>query len=493
MTRRWRRQARAWSRLRWRAGVRLLRDRGFFAPVAAAAPRAGFSQGRRVGLLHLHARHWRRHGCVLFRATLRGRNRHPRASQCSRDETCASLQDRVSIVSGHGAVYILLVCKVMLRHCVMSKKPDLARDKLTRRPRESWRGTDRSARLEDPSAAIRPLDLTLAQAQEHVNFLVFEPTALPPGCVVDHTTVRPEQPPGRPEGVSAKDLGQTPWSEGNPSSVRTEVRGLGRSLRIKQFLYDWAPPAASVAALWDCPDLRPYECNKAVAWVGQDYRVARGAVVQFHRTQIEVSVLSGEWSDEELVSVLTGLREAEPEVGEGVRAAAFHELNYWLRYQLRPYKVPYGLYRHEHPRPYGIGKALVVTKLEDLPGSWRLPLPASGWHFESAACFESEAEAVLVRADNPNDRIFVLTTACDHERALALPPTPEGMPAEILCQIRIRDCDGWLAGLTARYGAWECRWEEKGARFGLWTTSSTALHEPAFRALIEELTLGREE
>ena len=127
-----------------------------------------------------------------------------------------------------------------------------------------WQSTNPSVRLTDAAEARLPRELTLAEAQAATNFVVMSPALLPEGCSLGVTSLREEQPPGRPTGTDREAMVQTPWSVANPCSIRTLVSGRGRALRIKQFLYDWSPPAASVAPLWDSPELLPFQC--AACW-----------------------------------------------------------------------------------------------------------------------------------------------------------------------------------------------------------------------------------
>ena len=90
-----------------------------------------------------------------------------------------------------------------------------------------------SARAAD--AGIQALDWE--QAQPWCNFVLLRPSALPAGLALVKQELRPEAPP--PEGVSPSELA----ASGTRSSYRGEYEGAGRWLRLKQFLYDWAPPA----------------------------------------------------------------------------------------------------------------------------------------------------------------------------------------------------------------------------------------------------------
>lgn len=57
---------------------------------------------------------------------------------------------------------------------------------------------------------------------------------------------------------------------------------------MKQFLYDWAPPAFDHPCLWKSHN-EPFEVGKNIGWLGTDYRKAHAAAVSIDRTTIELS------------------------------------------------------------------------------------------------------------------------------------------------------------------------------------------------------------
>ncbi len=352
-----------------------------------------------------------------------------------------------------------------------------------------WKSSSPGDRLIHRADIRYPMNLSLREAQHLLNFVVFEPSNLSSKLSLGETSVRPEQPPGRPGNIRAEDICQTPWSEANPCSTRTMIIGAGRSLRVKQFLYDWAPPAASVAPLWDCPNVRGYPCQDTVAWIGKDFRDAVGAVIQLHRTQVELSVLEGIWTDSELVELLAGMQMADSDSAVPVCRARFHELNYWIRYRIPPYRVPYGLWVHPYPRPYEEGKPLRVgTALSELPSEMRILLPpASEWQLDSFVVTHSDCELMFRGIARESEYLILLVMDADHPEALKLPPEPESMSAEIRKRTQARSTDVWIAALTTNFGAWECWWEEAGCRYGLWTSASQQITQEGFAALVESL------
>lgn len=138
--------------------------------------------------------------------------------------------------------------------------------------------------------------------------------------------------------------GRSPWSDANPSGYRTEISGGGRRLRLKQFLYDWAFPAADHPCLWGS-ETRPFEIGEGrVAWLGTDYLGHRPASARMARTTVELSVLEGEFSDEEIVALFAALRPAVPEVVASVLATPFRDLSYWARHAADMVSVPTGVF-----------------------------------------------------------------------------------------------------------------------------------------------------
>lgn len=355
-----------------------------------------------------------------------------------------------------------------------------------------WQTADPDAGLTNSEEAAPPRETTPTDAQAAVNFVVFEFDWLPEDCRVETVTRRPERPPGRPTDVSAEDIDQTPHSEGNPSSVRIVVAGGDRRLRLKQFLYDWAPPSASIAPLWRTPEPTPFECGDAVGWLGTDYKNQRGACVQRDRTQIELSVSEGEFSDDELKRLLDGLRPADPEGARRIRRVPFHRLNYWARYKCRPPVVPHGLWDYAPEHPYEDSYALSPVALRTDPTVPALVSSgSSGDRFvlDSALAFpEADAMEVVFRnRENGSDHLWMTATDESSPLAPSLPPEPSDQSAETREAIDLRGTTAHYAALTEKQGAWEAIWSENGVRYAVWAGASQYLDGEEFREVVDSL------
>jgi hypothetical protein len=262
---------------------------------------------------------------------------------------------------------------------------------------------------------------------------------------------------------------------------------------LKQFLYDWAPPAASTAPLWKSPQLTPIQCQNTIAWLGKDYLKQPGGCIQLMRTQIEISVINGEFTEDELGRILAQLTVAEQEAAQAVQDTPFHRLNYWVRYQLRGVQVPYGLWHYHQPRHYD--KSQLVT-LEYLRSNspLRLLLPTdSPYVFDSAVIImgedpsHPEVELIYRHQGNLSDHLWIIAINHDSDLALPIPPEPEPHQAEVRERQHLRGTSVWYAALSEQYGAWEVFWEEENVCYAVWAGTTPFQGGNRFKALIENL------
>lgn len=351
-----------------------------------------------------------------------------------------------------------------------------------------WTYSNPDARLTDPQRGTHPFETSLARAQRHANFVVFEPNWMPADCELSTATLRPEQPPGAAfDGDS--DSSESAFSGWNPASVRVEIRGDDRRLRLKQFLYDWAPPSASIAPLWGSDCLEPFDCQYTVGWLGEDYKGNRGASVQLARTQVELSVLDGAFSTGELTDILSGVTPANPSVANRIRRVPFHRLSYWLRYRCQPPSLPHGVYEYTERHPYAdaVPTAPVAFRDDEFP----LPLipPSEAYILDSGVTFPSHSaiECLYRDPDNCSDHLWMVAANEASAMAPQLPPSRSDCRAETRTQTTVRETTVSVGALDDEYGAWEAFWQEGDTRYAVWASSSSAVTTDSFLETIASL------
>lgn len=331
------------------------------------------------------------------------------------------------------------------------------------------------------SEVAEPTSMTWGQAQRWCNFVLLEPSRLPPGLEVTALSMRPEAPPGRPDAFKRPALPD--WTRSNRSAHRCVVVGDGRSVRIKQFLYDYAPPAFDHPCLWESPEVRPFEVGDHIGWCGVDFLKRAGATINLHRTTVEFSVLSGEFTREEFQMMCEGLEPVDAGACREIANTPLTVLSYQRRHEEPPIAVPVGYLAHKRSEQSRVAaltpEEVLVALLDWLPA---VP-PELGFRLDSAFVFGDE--------DRPDEIDFVLSHDRDSGRYLRIlvsprsaalgipyPPRPEERQR---CHLRSFSLSGRNivhACADADYGQHEAVWQAADRNVMLiakpqkWTTVS---------------------
>ena len=160
------------------------------------------------------------------------------------------------------------------------------------------------------AAEQEPFACSLEQAQQWCNFAVLRPEWLPPDCSLGEVTVRPE-------------------SLKHPSSLRLTVTGGQRSLRLKQFYMDWWIPTSSDTNLTG-PG-RPFIAAGIVGYLGRDYKGQQAACIHRLGSVLELSVLEGQFLDEEIQRFFDNLQPQLTEAAAELSPLPFARLSYYAR------------------------------------------------------------------------------------------------------------------------------------------------------------------
>jgi hypothetical protein len=192
-----------------------------------------------------------------------------------------------------------------------------------------------------PQARARPM--RAAEAQEFCNFAIH----LPENCDVIARVLsqicRPEVVPG-PLGDGGTAF-KADWTVANPSSFRSEYESIGGArFRIKQFLYDWAPPFAGQPNLWNQASRGHALRSGDVVWVGTDYKEHRGAYAELGRSSVELSVIEGHLEDDEIIRLYGAMTPVDANAARALLAVPLHEIGYWQRFRPQGPQIPYSIW-----------------------------------------------------------------------------------------------------------------------------------------------------
>ena len=143
---------------------------------------------------------------------------------------------------------------------------------------------------------------------------------------------------------------------------------------IKQFLYDWAPPAYDYPCLWrndaiataaESPAPIGQFVNNNVLWFGKNYRKQEAATIEIERTRIEMTFLKGTFSHQEIVLFCKNLLPVDIEIAKHLLKIPFSELSYSHRHEEPIVSVPVGYWKHsraEELMQYALTKENIPTK-----------------------------------------------------------------------------------------------------------------------------------
>jgi hypothetical protein len=274
--------------------------------------------------------------------------------------------------------------------------------------------------VEHPSARLRPMDWMEAQAW--CNFVLHRPTRVPIGTEIAQCVVRPEAPVGR----NADDPGgRSEWTISNRATHRCEIRGPGRALRIKQFLYDWAPPACDHPSLWMSPEIRPAAIGNEILWFGTNYLKLPGSSIHRDRTMIEFSTIAGDFADHEIRELVMSLEPVDEPTFARIQATSLAQLSYQSRHASDVIAVPVGYWAHKRAPATLNQLALPGAALSpDLMG--RHIGPGDRYQLDSVFLFgdeqAQEVEYVYDLRGEPGRYIRVLVWETGAPRSPGLPP-----------------------------------------------------------------------
>lgn len=269
----------------------------------------------------------------------------------------------------------------------------------------------------------RPFDTNWDDAQNWCNYVLFQPTWLPKGLKEIDNKIRPESPE-------------------EPCSHRAQFQDSTRALSIKQFLYDWAPPAYDHPCLWrnpkissaeDTPLPKPYLIGNNYLWFGLDYRRKSAATINRMRTQIEITILEGVFNEQEIIDIVKGLTPVDSKAKDAILATSFARLMWDYRHKSKAIPVPTSYFSHKrtedmkcYPYPYPLKATGLNANL--LIGNWLLNAPIDGYRLDSILLLGQNAEDIqevqyyFESLIEPGSYIYFLATKEDAKYKIQYPP-----------------------------------------------------------------------
>lgn len=306
-------------------------------------------------------------------------------------------------------------------------------------------------------------NIDFKQAQPWCNFVLMVPGKLPSDMYVMEQQLRTES------------------SGGHRSTYRMIIGNDKRKASMKQFLYDWAPPAYDHPNLWRDPEIAsiketpaptPFLLGNNVAWMGLNYRRQAAASINILRTSIEITIIEGAFTYDEISDIINSLYPVDETLKANILSTSFAELSYAYRHPSNASPVPlsYWQYNRQETMPI-LGYAWADAPAHILK-QYREPPEAFGYRPNSVFTVgptenPSEIEFYYEHKDYPGVYVRILITPASSKFPIPFPP-----------QLDSQSCNSFVdhktlaiyhAFLTEELGPHEAVWQQDGKVFLLLT------------------------
>lgn len=297
------------------------------------------------------------------------------------------------------------------------------------------------------------------EAQVWCNFVLFAISNIPKGFAITKQQLRKE-------------------SQNAPSSFRYLLQNnQNNCISVKQFLYDWAPPAYDYPCLWlntaqfssaDILPPRPIIAKNRVLWIGKNYRGQNAATIDLERTRIEITFDNVDLTDKELINIIQACKPCDEIKRKQILNAPFSHLSYYARHKKTASEVPLSYWKHTRLNScYG----RFLSLADEFTHQWLPPhveniLNNFGYYLNSIFCIDTptnemaEKEYLFEHHQAPGVFIHILATPSSSVHAIEFPPTI----GDQVCKhetIEASENKIYLAHANQVYGNYEFIWKRQ--------------------------------
>ena len=304
-------------------------------------------------------------------------------------------------------------------------------------------------------------------ALEKANFPIFSPNQLPNDLKLREASFRPENPKREYPRCSLK--------------LMLKSESTGKVLYIKEFNYDWAPPAYDCPSLWknheefaaeDTPEPQPHLIENDVLWIGFNYRNQRAASIIKDRTTIE---MVGDFSDQELIHIARGLTALDKNQRERILAKSFAELSYGYPKAVEAVNVPISFWKF--PVADSQIKLQTAFMKDNIPTEaivGHLPLQSNSgykldsvfaYHFGETPSAESRYNFVYEHEEHKGSTIQLQHVHKNSPAACAFPPLPDQTQKFKMALEKVGAIDCYYAYRSENYGPHELIFQRGNFRY----------------------------
>ncbi|WP_165780760.1 hypothetical protein [Holospora curviuscula] len=240
-----------------------------------------------------------------------------------------------------------------------------------------------------------------------------------------------------PDGLIELSNKIRPESPDEESSHRSEFSDGSRPLSIKQFLYDWVPPAYEHLCLWRNAEISTIEnilipnanlIGNNYFWFGLNYRRKPAATINMLRMQIEITTLHGTFDDQEIMQIVSSMVSINGKVKDMILDTSFTELMFYARHQIPTSDVLTSYFKHTRSKTFRCYPHDAAFLEIVLLGHWLMHTSIKDYRLDSVFFFGQdpqniqEVEYYFESSIEPRSCIRFLVTHKDTEYSIQYPP-----------------------------------------------------------------------
>lgn len=306
----------------------------------------------------------------------------------------------------------------------------------------------------------------LEKALKEANFLIFLPDKLTKNFKITEISFRSENSNNLYPRSSFKFI--------------VEENVTKKKLSIKQFNYDWAPPAYDCPSLWwnykEFGNLNTQEphcllLNDDLLWIGSNYRNQNAASIFKERTCIELVFLEEKFNDSEIFNIVSNLKPFDELQYKEILSKSLAELSYGYPRAVKAVNVPISFWSF----PVGKSKIKFQTAynqdaIPDFAKKFHIPLPDNigyklsavfSYHEEEKPSQGSRHNFVYEHENCKGQIIQIIHMPKSSPAACAFPPEPDATQKFKTTTKKIHGLECYYAYRSEDYGPHELVFEYK--------------------------------
>ncbi len=276
------------------------------------------------------------------------------------------------------------------------------------------------------------------------------------------------------------------------------------TIEVKQFNYDWAPPAYDCPSLWAnniifdhtlIPKPLHFVVNSKVGWIGKNYRNEQALSVIQNRTTTEICIKdsAGKEVDVDLQELTRYLKPADLKAQSQLLDKTYAELSYAGSGSVNIVDVPFSFWRTSSSKELKYQKAFSYPNLPDfmaklkisIPDSYKYNLDTVFYYFKTSEMEKTGRVEFIYSYQNDRDvNIRVVVWSSSENHSIKYPPEPDITQKFEYSVLKIGDKEVYVAYRNKEVGPFEAVWSREDYNYLLITKPEVFTDDKWFQNLL---------